>query len=196
MGFQILGRDPFNQNFRKFRSKTQWIGSVQPEKFRKNWSTFWGGPLFPVGPVGILVQWIAPGVSQSIKIGIDLSIDISIKIGKSDLIDIECIHQSVEIDDTLVSFIDLSWYIPIPSIYIGTYICSSKNENWLHASSKFVDNWVAIESRRIKQLSLFNKIFLKKPEKSYLVFKTRFKILFWWLVLGSFSQFKSAALSI
>ena len=34
------GRDPFNQNFRKFRSKTQWIGSVQLEKFRKNWSTF------------------------------------------------------------------------------------------------------------------------------------------------------------
>ena len=34
------GRDPFNQNFRKFRSKTQWIGSVQPEKFRKNGSTF------------------------------------------------------------------------------------------------------------------------------------------------------------
>ena len=31
----------------EFRSKTQWIGSVQPEKFRKNWSTFWGGPLFP-----------------------------------------------------------------------------------------------------------------------------------------------------
>ena len=55
-----LGRDPFNQNFRKFRSKTQWIGSVQPEKFRKNRSTFWGGPLFPVGPVWILVEWIAP----------------------------------------------------------------------------------------------------------------------------------------
>ena len=54
------GRDPFNQNFRKFRSKTQWIGSVQPEKFRKNWSTFWGGPLFPVGRVWILVEWIAP----------------------------------------------------------------------------------------------------------------------------------------
>ena len=55
-----FGRDPFNQNFRKVRSKTQWIGSVQPKKFRKNWSTFWGGPLFPVGPVGILVEWIAP----------------------------------------------------------------------------------------------------------------------------------------
>ena len=30
-----MGRDPFNQNFRKFRSKTQWIGSVQPETFPK-----------------------------------------------------------------------------------------------------------------------------------------------------------------
>ena len=48
------------QNFRKFRSKTQWIGSVQPEKFRKNWSIFWDGPFFPVGPVGILVEWIMP----------------------------------------------------------------------------------------------------------------------------------------
>ena len=38
--FGYNGRDPFNQNFRKFRSKTQWIGSVQPEKFRKNGSTF------------------------------------------------------------------------------------------------------------------------------------------------------------
>ena len=29
-------------------------------------------------------------------------------MGKSDLIDVVCIDQSVEIDDTLVSFIDLS----------------------------------------------------------------------------------------
>ena len=35
-------RDPNNQNVRKFRSKTQWIGSVQPEKFRKT------GPPFEV----------------------------------------------------------------------------------------------------------------------------------------------------
>ena len=54
-----------------------------------------------------------PGSSQSIKIGIDLSIDKSIEIGKSDFIDIDCIDQSVEIDDTLVSFIDLSWFLPI-----------------------------------------------------------------------------------
>ena len=30
----------------------------------------------------------------------------SIKIGKSDLIDIYCIDQSIEIDDALVSFVD------------------------------------------------------------------------------------------
>ena len=60
-------RDPFNQNFRKFRSKPQWIGSVQPEKFRKHGSTFWGGPLFPVGSVGILVEWIAPLRSTTLK---------------------------------------------------------------------------------------------------------------------------------
>ena len=57
---QDTGPDPFNQNFRKFRSKTQWIDSFQPEKFRKNGSTFWGGPIFLVRLVGILVEWIAP----------------------------------------------------------------------------------------------------------------------------------------
>ena len=57
---KYFGRDRFNQNFWKFQSKTQWISLVQPEKFRKNGSTFWGGPLFPVGPVGILVEWITP----------------------------------------------------------------------------------------------------------------------------------------
>ena len=51
--------------------------------------------------------------SQSIKIGIDLSID------KSDLINIDCVDQSVEIDGTLVLFTDLSWFLPILSIYIG-----------------------------------------------------------------------------
>ena len=54
------GRNPFYQNFRKFQSKTQWIGSVQLEKFRKNRSTFWGGPLLPVRLVRILVEWIMP----------------------------------------------------------------------------------------------------------------------------------------
>ena len=49
------GRDPFDQNFRKFRSKTQW----------KNWFTIWGGPRFPVGPIWILVEWIAPNNTLS-----------------------------------------------------------------------------------------------------------------------------------
>ena len=44
--------------FRKFRSKPEWIGSVQPEKFRKSQSTFRGGPLFSVGPVRS--KWTAP----------------------------------------------------------------------------------------------------------------------------------------
>ena len=48
MGYK--GGDPFNKNFWKFRSKTEWIGSVQPEKFRKKRSTFRSGPLFSVGP--------------------------------------------------------------------------------------------------------------------------------------------------
>ena len=52
------GRDPFNQNFRKFRSRTEWIGTVEPEKFRKNRSTFRGGSLFSVGP--IRSKWTVP----------------------------------------------------------------------------------------------------------------------------------------
>ena len=64
---------------------------------------------------------------QSIKVDIDLSIDKSIKIGKSDLIDIDWFDQSVEMDDTLVSFIDLSRFLPISSIHIGRNIYSSKN---------------------------------------------------------------------
>ena len=103
-----------------------------------------------------------PGSSQSIKIGIELSIDKSIEIGKSDFIDIDCIDQSVEIDDTLVSFIDrdLSWFLPIQRIdSCRKIICSLINENWIHANGKCIDSWAAIESRRIKQLSLFQKIF-------------------------------------
>ena len=40
-------------------------GSVRSNRteFRKNRSTFWGGPLSPVGPVWILVEWIAPNIS-------------------------------------------------------------------------------------------------------------------------------------
>ena len=76
--------------------------------------------------------WQCSRSSQSMKI------DKSIKIGKSDLIDIDCIDQLVEIDDTLVLLIDLSWFLPISSISywkIHLFICSSKNENWLPATA-------------------------------------------------------------
>lgn len=44
--FAHVGRDPFNQIFRKFWSKTEWISSVQTEKFRNSRPTFRAGPLF------------------------------------------------------------------------------------------------------------------------------------------------------
>ena len=103
-----------------------------------------------------------------------ITIDKSIKIGKSDLIHIDCIDQSVEIDDTLIGFIDLIWFLAdFIDLYrkIYLFICSSKNENWFHENSKFVDNWVAIESRRIKQLPLFKIIFLKNLKN--LLFSSR-----------------------
>lgn len=56
----------------------------------------------------IIVIIIITQSSQSIIIGINLLVDKSIKIRKSDFIDIYCIDQSVGIDDTLVSLIDLS----------------------------------------------------------------------------------------
>ena len=58
------GRDPFNQTFRKFRSKTQWIGSVQPEKFRKT------GPPFEVvlfSPSDRLEFWLNGSRPKSLK---------------------------------------------------------------------------------------------------------------------------------
>ena len=44
------------------------------------------------------------------------------------MIDIDSFDQSAEIDDTLVSFIDLSWFLPISSIHIGKNICPSVNQ--------------------------------------------------------------------
>ena len=34
---------------------------------------------------------------------------------------------------------------------VHLFFCSLKNENWFYADSEFVDNGVAIKSRRIKQ---------------------------------------------
>ena len=56
-------------------------------------------------PIFFLSQFVPKIVTST---AIETRSSQSIKIGKSDLIDIDCIDQSVEIDDTLVSFIDLS----------------------------------------------------------------------------------------
>ena len=40
------------------QNSTDWFGPTG--KVLKKWSTFLGGPLFPVGPVWILVEWITP----------------------------------------------------------------------------------------------------------------------------------------
>ena len=63
----------------------------------------------PLGMLGEHSKSLQTWSSQSIKIGMDLSIDKSIKIGKRDLIDINNkLYQLIgRIDDTLVSSIDL-----------------------------------------------------------------------------------------
>ena len=81
----------------------------------------------------------------------------SIKIGKSDLIDMDCLDQLVEINDVYRFILILPWF---------------------HANSKFVDNWVAIEVEGSN-----NYHFLKN---SYFFLKTRFTIFFWWLLLAWF----------
>ena len=130
--------------------------------------------------------------SQLIKISIDLSIDKLIKVIKSDLIDIDCIAQSVEIDDTLFSFIDLSWFLPISSIHIWRNICSSFHQKikpeFLQKVNLLTIEWQLKVTQRVKHLSLYrlsNIIAYKEIfKKSYLFFKTRFKTFFWWLILA------------
>ena len=103
--------------------------------------------------------------TKSIKISIDIS-------GKSDLIDIDCIDKSIEIDETLVPFIHLSRFLPTSSIYIGTYICSCC---WQLRCSWLLKNQTIIT---------FKKNHLLKP---FLFFQTGFKIILWWLILAWFA---------
>ena len=103
--------------------------------------------------------------NKSIKISIDIS-------GKSDLIDIDCIDKSIEIDETLVPFIHLSRFLPTSSIYIGTYICSCC---WQLRCSWLLKNQTIIT---------FKKNHLLKP---FLFFQTGFKIILWWLILAWFA---------
>ena len=80
------------------------------------------------------------------------------KIGKSDLIDIDCIDQSVEIDETLVSFIDLSRFKRFHRSYIedtSVFLFIQKRK-LISCKQSFVYNEVAIESRRINQFIILS----------------------------------------
>ena len=124
--------------------------------------------------------------SQSVKVGIDLSIDKSIKIGKSDLITIVCIEQSVEIDDTLVSFIDVSRFYRFhrfKSVDTSVLLFIQK---WKLISWKQWICWQLSCNWESKDQTIYYHFFKEKFKKSYLFFKTRFKVFFWWPILARF----------
>ena len=113
--------------------------------------------------------------SQSIKIGIDLLIDKSIKIGKSDLIEIDCIDQSVEIDDTTFSFTDFMQTVNLLTIELQLRVEGSNNLLSL------------FKKKSEKTLSFFKKPALKSSSDGR----------YWpgFFIFPSFSRFRSAALS-
>ena len=100
----------------------------------------------------------------------------SIKIGKCDLIDFDCIDQSVEIDDTLVSFIDLYWKIHL-------FTKRWKLNSWKRQSYYWQRscNWES-KDRNIYRCIVYQSFITFKwifKKSSYLLFKTRFKLFFW-----------------
>ena len=105
----------------------------------------------------------------------------SIKIGKSDLVDIDCIDQSVEINDTLVPF----FY----------FACFSRFHQFISEDisvhPKMKTNFIQTVNLLTTKLQLRvegsnNYHFLKKSGKSYFFFKTRFKIFFWFVGIQVF----------
>ena len=147
------------------------------------------------------IYWEYARSSKSIKIGINLSIDKSIKIGKSDLIDIDCIDQSVEIDDTLISFFDVFKFYRFHRFLSEADICSSAHPKMKIDFIQTV-NLLTIELQvRVEGSNNLLSLFKKSFKKSYLFFKTHFKVFFGWPIMArffifpSFWPFRSTALS-
>ena len=69
----------------------------------------------------LIIMCLFTRSSRSIEIGIDLSMDKSIKVGKSDLFGIDSIGQSVKIDYTLVFFIHWFNFIFTDLIHLFNY---------------------------------------------------------------------------
>ena len=86
------------------------------------------------------------------------------------------------------------WSIYLVPLHIISSICIGKTEYM--QTGKFVDHWVAIESRRTRQLLLF---FTNHLKISYLFYYNSFEFLFWLRILAKFvgaqfSQFRYATL--
>ena len=139
--------------------------------------------------------------SSKTKIGTNLSIDKSIKIGKSDLIDIDCIDQSVEIDGTLVSFFDVFKFYRFHRFLSQADICSSVHPKMKTDFMQTVNLLTTELQVRVEGSNNLLSLFKKSFKKSYLFFKTHFKVFFGWPIMArffifpSFWPFRSTALS-
>ena len=115
----------------------------------------------------------------------------SIKIGKSDLIDIDCIDQSVEIDDTLISFFDVFKFYRFHRFLSEADICSSVHPKMKTDFMQTV-NLLTIELQvRVEGSNNLLSLFKKSFKKSYLFFKTHFKVFFGWPIMARFFIFPS-----
>ena len=100
--------------------------------------------------------------------------------------DIDCIDLSVEIDDTLVSFIDLSrfyWSHRFISEDTSALLFTQK---WKLISCKRWICWQLSCNWESKDQTIYYHFLKRRLKKSYLFFKTRFKVFFWWPMLARF----------
>ena len=89
----------------------------------------------------------------------------SIKIGKSDLIDINYIDQSVEIDDTLVSFIDLSRFYRFHRFISEDTSVLLFSQKWKLISGKLWICWQLSCNWESKDQTICYHFFKKKVKK-------------------------------
>ena len=106
------------------------------------------------------------------------------------MLDIDCLDQLVESDDTLVWFIDLSWFYRFHWFILeDTSACS-----FVHPKRKtdFMQTVILLTIElQLRVEGSNNYHFLKKTlKKSHVFFKTRFKVFVWWPMLGRFFMIK------
>ena len=105
----------------------------------------------------------------------DLSLDKSIKIGKSDLIDIDCIDQSVE---SMTHSLRLSIYLDFTDsidLYRKNYTCSSVHPKMKTAFMQTVNLLTTELQRRVKGSNKLLLLFLKKLKNLFFSLKPALK---------------------